>query len=202
MLGIIYFLYLCNEKSCLTSILTYNAEIRTVAKSLPLMRWGTHNSLIFSYPAVFSVILVKKDDLLSFRSGTKTNSLCQRIIRNTFSAIATRTTQKRHSGEKLLPSLWSNSASTYVQPSGLVIALKVFCKMDDSARRQGHVLVRQHIAWRRCSGILVPFLGRRINVRMSQCYKPMDGFQVVVIPWRSVFVLGSAIPSRSLEGET
>ena len=30
------------EKSCLTSKLMYNTEVRTVAKSLPLLRRGTH----------------------------------------------------------------------------------------------------------------------------------------------------------------
>ena len=32
------------------------AEIRTVAKSLPPLRWNTHKSLILSYSADFSVI--------------------------------------------------------------------------------------------------------------------------------------------------
>lgn len=91
-----------------------------------------------------------------FEAARRPTASCQRIIQNAFSAIANITAWERHSGEKLLPSLCRNSASTYAQPSGLVIALKVFCKMDDSARRQGHVLVRQHIAWRICSGILVP----------------------------------------------
>ena len=36
------------------------AEIRTVAKSLPPLRWNTHKSLILSYSADFSVIFVKK----------------------------------------------------------------------------------------------------------------------------------------------
>ena len=35
------------------------AEIRTVAKSLPPLRWNTHKSLILSYSADFSVILKK-----------------------------------------------------------------------------------------------------------------------------------------------
>ena len=35
------------------------AEIRTVAKSLPLLRLNTHKSLILSYSADFSVILYK-----------------------------------------------------------------------------------------------------------------------------------------------
>ena len=30
------------EKSCLTSKFMYNTEVRTVAKSLPLLRRGTH----------------------------------------------------------------------------------------------------------------------------------------------------------------
>ena len=36
------------------------AEIRTVAKSLPPLRWNTHKSLILSYSADFSVIQKKK----------------------------------------------------------------------------------------------------------------------------------------------
>ena len=36
------------------------AEIRTVAKSLPPLRWNTHKSLILSYSADFSVIFSKK----------------------------------------------------------------------------------------------------------------------------------------------
>ena len=36
------------------------AEIRTVAKSLPPLRWNTHKSLILSYSADFSVIFWKK----------------------------------------------------------------------------------------------------------------------------------------------
>ncbi len=36
------------------------AEIRTVAKSLPPLRWNTHKSLILSYSADFSVILDEK----------------------------------------------------------------------------------------------------------------------------------------------
>ena len=38
-----------NEKSCLTSKHMHIAEIRTVAKLLPLLRWNTHKSLILSY---------------------------------------------------------------------------------------------------------------------------------------------------------
>ena len=48
------------EKSCLTSKLMYNTEVRTVAKSLPLLRRETHKQLILSYSADFSVILVEK----------------------------------------------------------------------------------------------------------------------------------------------
>ena len=36
------------------------AEIRTVAKSLPPLRWNTHKSLILSYSADFSVIFSEK----------------------------------------------------------------------------------------------------------------------------------------------
>ena len=48
-------------------LLFCNVEIRTVAKSLPLLRLETHNSLIFSYPAVFSVIF-KKNIRLAMQS--------------------------------------------------------------------------------------------------------------------------------------
>lgn len=37
------------------------AEIRTVAKSLPLLRLNTHKSLILSYSADFSVIFTDKN---------------------------------------------------------------------------------------------------------------------------------------------
>lgn len=36
------------------------AEFRTIAKSLPLLRWKTRKQLILSYSAVFSVIFNKK----------------------------------------------------------------------------------------------------------------------------------------------
>lgn len=49
-------------------------------------------------------------------------------LRNAFSPAASRTAQKRHPAEKLLPLPWSNSASSQAQPSGLAIALKAFCK--------------------------------------------------------------------------
>ncbi|MBO1691328.1 DUF4145 domain-containing protein [Bacteroides uniformis] len=42
------------------------AEIRTVAKSLPLLRLNTHKSLILSYSADFSVISAKKDVAAAF----------------------------------------------------------------------------------------------------------------------------------------
>lgn len=51
-------------------------------------------------------------------------------LRNAFSPAASRTAQKRHPAEKLLPLLRSISASSQVQPSGLAIALKAFCKKE------------------------------------------------------------------------
>ena len=47
------------DKSCLTSKRMHIAEIRTVAKSLPPLRWNTHKSIILSYSADFSVIFLK-----------------------------------------------------------------------------------------------------------------------------------------------
>ena len=47
------------EKSCLTSNLVQIAEIRTVAKSLPLLRWDSRKLLIFSYSECFGRILRK-----------------------------------------------------------------------------------------------------------------------------------------------
>lgn len=38
----------------------YNTEVKTITKSLPLLRWNTCKSLIFSYSAYFSRILQKK----------------------------------------------------------------------------------------------------------------------------------------------
>ena len=65
------------------------AEIRTVAKSLPPLRWNTHKSLILSYSADFSVIFYKKHRtvnwiLLSF-ALMSTYTLFIRI--NTFTTI-------------------------------------------------------------------------------------------------------------------
>ena len=40
----------------------YNTEVKTITKSLPLLRWNTCKSLIFSYSAYFSRILGKKCD--------------------------------------------------------------------------------------------------------------------------------------------
>ena len=51
-------------------------------------------------------------------------------LRKAFSPAATRTTQKLHPAEKLLPLPRSISASSQVQPSGLAIALKAFCKKE------------------------------------------------------------------------
>ena len=45
------------------------AEIRTVAKSLPPLRWNTHKSLILSYSADFSVIFHKKHPYYGSSSG-------------------------------------------------------------------------------------------------------------------------------------
>ena len=58
-----------NEKSCLTSKHMHIAEIRTVAKSLPLLRWNTHKSLILSYSANFSVILDEKQSLFGWKTA-------------------------------------------------------------------------------------------------------------------------------------
>ena len=38
----------------------YNTEVKTITKSLPLLRWNTCKSLIFSYSAYFSRIFRKK----------------------------------------------------------------------------------------------------------------------------------------------
>ena len=46
------------------------AEIRTVAKSLPLLRLNTHKSLILSYSADFSVILRKNKNSLYIHTRT------------------------------------------------------------------------------------------------------------------------------------
>ena len=43
------------------------AEIRTVAKSLPPLRWNTHKSLILSYSADFSVIFDEKHYLCAMK---------------------------------------------------------------------------------------------------------------------------------------
>ena len=47
-------------KSCLTSKLMHNAEIRTIAKPLPLLRRETHKMLILSYSVYISGIFQKK----------------------------------------------------------------------------------------------------------------------------------------------
>ena len=44
----------------------YNTEVKTITKSLPLLRWNTCKSLIFSYSAYFSRIFIKNLSLCSF----------------------------------------------------------------------------------------------------------------------------------------
>ena len=86
---------LANEKSCLTSKRMHIAEIRTVAKSLPPLRWNTHKSLILSYSADFSVILKKKVLALNYwirapwnreRRWVKTLKKRPRTISSSFSS--------------------------------------------------------------------------------------------------------------------
>ena len=58
------------------------AEVRTVAKSLPPLRWNTHKSLILSYSADFSVIFVKNyniDSLVNSINHRDRNEIGQRI---------------------------------------------------------------------------------------------------------------------------
>ena len=54
-----YFCIFATEKSCLTSKLMYNTEVRTITKSLPPLRWDAHNSLILSYSTDFGRIFRK-----------------------------------------------------------------------------------------------------------------------------------------------
>ena len=79
------FLLFCTfatDKSCLTSKHMHIAEIRTVAKSLPPLRWNTHKSLILSYSADFSVIFTEKKEFYSrkvslmTKIGNKNRLLC------------------------------------------------------------------------------------------------------------------------------
>lgn len=44
-------------KSCLTSKLMHNAELRAIAEPLPLLRRKAHKYLILSYLVDFNVIL-------------------------------------------------------------------------------------------------------------------------------------------------
>lgn len=44
----------------------YNTEVKTITKSLPLLRWNTCKSLIFSYSAYFSRIFRKNKDNVAF----------------------------------------------------------------------------------------------------------------------------------------
>ena len=48
------------EKSCLTSKRMNIAEVKTIAKSLPLLRLNTYKSLILSYSEPISMIFLKK----------------------------------------------------------------------------------------------------------------------------------------------
>ena len=75
-----------NEKSCLTSKHMHNAEIRTVAKLLPLLRKNTHKSLILSYSEYLGRIFKKN---MFFTHTQKCNFLaihlrntllCQRLF--------------------------------------------------------------------------------------------------------------------------
>ena len=82
------FLLFCTfatDKSCLTSKHMHIAEIRTVAKSLPPLRWNTHKSLILSYSADFSVIFPENRRLdlafpynpgVTFAPSTKMTAWC------------------------------------------------------------------------------------------------------------------------------
>lgn len=79
-----------------------------------------------------------------FGAGSNASCSCRRIatlntdrrlrevtsLRKAFSPAASRTAQKRHPAEKLLPLPRSISASSQAQPSGLAIALKAFCKKE------------------------------------------------------------------------
>ena len=58
--GSLFFLYFCSRKELLGSKRMHIAEIRTVAKSLPLLRRKTRKLLILSYSAVFQRNFIKK----------------------------------------------------------------------------------------------------------------------------------------------
>lgn len=59
-------------------------------------------------------------------------------LRKAFSPAASRTAQKLHPAEKLLPLPRSISASSQAQPSGLAIALKAFCKKEAAWPESAH----------------------------------------------------------------
>ena len=54
----------------------YNTEVKTITKSLPLLRWNTCKSLIFSYSAYFSRIFEKKEEV----KVEEINALCKELV--------------------------------------------------------------------------------------------------------------------------
>ena len=80
-------LYFCKRKELFDSKHMHNAEIRTVAKLLPLLRKNTHKSLILSYSEYLGRIFLKKHVLHTYTQKCnflaihlRNTLLCQRLF--------------------------------------------------------------------------------------------------------------------------